>query len=221
MKKSRRASSNLAVLRVFGGSLIALGLIFSAAWYLNRLDDNRFANGYRVEGTVERIHDGESPIVMVSFVDRNGRSQTWHLEKMTQSVRETLAEGDQVVAVQMQDSPSRIMLLDQIEARHSDIGGIIASALFLLPGLFLVMQRRPYGSLENQRKINARHRFLVGGSVFLFCGAIMLIGFFATVMDQNFHWIGKLIFGAFCLLTGGWMSFAGLGALWKAWRTTR
>lgn len=221
MKKPRRSTSNLTILRVFGSLLIALGLIFGTAWYLNRLDDSRFANGFVVEGTVERIHEGEPPIVMVTFVDRNGRSQTWHLEKMTQSIRETLAVGDEVVAVQMQDSPSQIMLAEQIENRPSDIGGVIAAAVFLLPGLFLVLQRRPYGTLEHQQKMDARHRHLASGSMFLFSGSILLIGFLATVIDPNFHWVGKLIFGAFLLLTGGWLSFMGIGGLLMAWRTRR
>ena len=177
--------------------------------------------GRWLKGTIERIHEGDPPIVMVSFVDRNGRSQTWHLEKMTQSLRETLTEGDKVVAMQMQNSPSRIMLLEQVENRPSSVGGIVAAAVFLLPGLFLLLQRRPYGDLQNQRKMDAYHRSLAGGSMFLFAGSILLMGLYATIIDPTFHWAGKLVFGAFLLLTGGWLTLAGLGALLQAWHIRR
>ena len=50
MKNRRKNSSNLAILRVFGGALLLLGLIFGAAWLFNRLDDASFANGQVVEG---------------------------------------------------------------------------------------------------------------------------------------------------------------------------
>ncbi|WP_420631634.1 phage holin family protein [Candidatus Leptofilum sp.] len=216
MANQNFVGGSLSILRAFGGFLIALGLIFGTAWIFNRNDAHRFADGYRVEGTVERIHEGEPPIVMVTFVDRNGRSQTWHLENMTQSVRETLAEGDEVVAVQMPNSPSRIMLLEQIENRPDDRNGLIMTAVFLLPGLFLVLQRRPYGNQENQQKMATRQHHLASGSLFLFMGLIMLIGFFATAFDANLHWLGKLIFGGFCLLTGSGMALGGLRELWLA-----
>lgn len=204
-------------MRAFGGFLVVLGLIFAAAWLLNRQEANRFVNGNVVEGTIERIYEGDPPIVMVYFVDANGRSQTEYLENMTQSLRETLAEGDEVVAVQMLDSPSRIKLLEQVESRPGDAGGPVAAAVLLLPGLFLLLQKRPYGSPENQRKMDVRHRHLAGGSIFLFAGFLMLIGFFATIADPDFHWLAKFIFGAFCLLTGGWLTWAGLATLRQAW----
>ena len=146
LERNFKSKNNFAVVRVFGVFLTVLGLIFGFAWSINRYEATRFANGLQIEGTIERIHEGDPPLVMVSFVDRNGRSQTWHLEKMTQSLRETLAAGDEIVAVQMLDSPSRIMLLEQVENRPNDAGGLVATAVFLLPGLFLALQKRPYGS---------------------------------------------------------------------------
>ncbi|MBK7896665.1 MAG: hypothetical protein IPJ90_17665 [Anaerolineaceae bacterium] len=219
MKNESKPNNHLPALRVFGGSLAIIGLIFAAAWLVNRQETSRFLNGTLVEGTIERIHEGDPPIVVVSFVDGDGRSQTWNLENMTQSIRSSLNVGDKVVAVQMLDSPSRIRLLAQVENRPSDSGGLVATAVFLLPGLFLALQKRPYGSLENQQRMKTRQRHLVGGSLFLFTGFILLIGFYATINDPNFPWLVKLLFGAFCLLTGGFLSLNGLRALLQAWHS--
>ena len=219
MNQKSNPNGTTSILRGFGGFLMAFGLIFGTAWLFNRLDAQAFADGYRVEGTVMHILEAEPPIVVIEFVDRNGRSQQWNLEKMTQTHRDTLSEGDHVVAVQMLNSPSRVMLLEQVENRPSDRNGLIISALFFLPGLYFVLQKRPFGSEVQQQRMATQQGRLVGGSILLFMGLVMLIGFVAMLLETEMHLVARLLFGGFCLLTGGAMTILGGQQLWQAWRS--
>ena len=218
MKSKPDPNTTTSLLRGFGGFLLALSLIFGVAWLFNRLDANAFDAGYQVEGTVVQIWEGDPPIVVIEFVDRNGRSQSWNLEGMTQSQRNQLQIDDPVVALQMRDSPSRVMLLEQVENRPSDRNGVIIAGLFLLPGLFLVRQKRPYGSPTNQSRMIGQQNHLAAGSMFLLVGLVMLMGFVAMLLETEMHLIARLLFGGFCLLIGGGMTMGALGQLWQAFR---
>ena len=199
-----------AILRVLGGFSLLLGFIFLFAWLLNGADARDFAAGQRVEGTVVQIWEGDSPGASIEFVDRNGRSQTIPLEKVSSAQLAALEVGDPVVAVQMKDSPSRVLLLEDAEAQSSSLGGLIIATLFLLTGLFLVMQKRPSGSKARQELREKQQTHLASGTIFFFCGILMLIGFLATAFDNEMHLVLRILFGGLCLLAGSVMAFSGV-----------
>ncbi|MCA9953839.1 MAG: hypothetical protein KC434_03915 [Anaerolineales bacterium] len=216
MKQNNEATTD--VLRAFGVVLLILGLIFTAAWWFNRADALAFKDGFVVEGTVEQIWEGDSPGVQIRFVDSNGRFQRSYLEATTADQRAAWSVGDSVVAIQMRDSPLRLRLAEDVEARRQDATGLILAVGLMLPGLLLVSRKRPFGSPANQQQMATRQQHLASGSLFLFAGLLLLVGFFAVLTDPDIHWLGKLIFGAFALLTGGGMTLSGIRSLWQAWR---
>ncbi|MEZ4594972.1 MAG: hypothetical protein R3D55_28095 [Chloroflexota bacterium] len=144
MTQSNEASPTTDVLRAFGLTLLLLGLFLGAAWLFNWADAQAFANGVVVEGTIEQILEGESPGVQIRFVDANGRFQRAYLENITTDQLTTLSIGDSVVAMQMQDSPSRLRLAETVEAKRRDAGALIVALGLLLPGLFLLSRQRPF-----------------------------------------------------------------------------
>lgn len=215
MKQHNEATTD--VLRLFGLVLLILGLIFAAAWWFNRADALAFADGLVVEGTVEQIWEGDSPSVQIRFVDQNGRFQRINLENTTSEQRAAWSVGDAVVAMQMRDSPSRLRLAEDVAAKRQDAAGLILAVGLMLPGLFLLSRKRPFG--PNQQQMATRQQYLASGSLFLFMGLIMLVGFLAVLADQTIHWLGRAVFGAFALLTGGGMTLGGARALWQAWHS--
>lgn len=215
MKQHNEATTD--VLRAFGVVLLILGLIFAAAWWFNRADALAFADGLVVEGTVEQIWAGDAPGVQIRFVDSNGRFQRSTLENTTADQRAAWSVGDSVVALQMRDSPLRLRLAEDVEAKRQDAAGLILAVMLMLPGLFLLSRKRPFG--PNQQQMATRQQYLASGSLFLFMGLLLLVGFFAVLADPALHWLGRLIFGAFALLTGGSMTWGGARALWQAWRS--
>ena len=168
----------------FGLSFLLVGVILGASFVFRWLDYGAFANGRIIEGTITRSHQTEAGEWFVALTFRDdGQDKEFPLESVPAPQAAELAVGDKVVALQMDNSPSRLILADNLTAiRPHWWEGIILSlpALVGLAALVWrpILRRRGWDD-EALEVVDGRIFGLMVGSLLLFValgGAVSALG---------------------------------------------
>jgi hypothetical protein len=178
----RKPSTNLSA--AFGFCFLLVGVILGASFVFRWLDYRAFENGRIIEGTIAHSHQNDAGEWFVSASFRtNGQDKEFLLEALSSQQAASLAVGDKIVAIQMDNSPSRLILADNLAAVRPDWWEGIIISLPALVGLAAmgwrpILRRRGWDD-EALVEMDGRIFGLLVGSLLLFValgGAISALG---------------------------------------------
>ncbi len=182
-KQTNTPKVNLSA--ALGLFFFAWGTIVFVSFLFNWLEYKAFENGRLIEATIANSHQNETGEWFVSVTFRaDGEEKNVVLESLPSEIAPTLVEGDKVVALQMENSPSRLILADNLPDVRPDLAGGLAVTMvpmFLGVGAMAyrpVLRRRGWDE-ERLRGLDGRLFGIMVGLLFLFValgGAISAFG---------------------------------------------
>lgn len=209
-QKSTPTSPNLA--RPMAVLYIAFGLIIFTAYIIHWSEYDAYRQGTVINGTItdKWINEAGEIRAQITFVE-DDRIKSWTLEGITREKWDRLAAGDEVVALQMANSPSRLILAESLTAVKPDwSGGVITLAPILIGLAVLLVQwlyRRQNWAEADVARWDTRLFGLLVGGIFLLVfvgGTIDLLGRLANGRMRSL--IPLLCLAAGLLLFGIWFS---------------
>ena len=131
--------SKLTTSTFFGGCLFVIGLIFAFANIFNWADYYAFQNGRIIEARVVMKSPLHSDYLLLAYRDYRGMDVEWATEEVSDELWEQLAVGDPVVGLVMEDSPSRVIIEEDLVLKRPLLfNGIIVTLIPLISGLLLL-----------------------------------------------------------------------------------
>ncbi|MCP4419942.1 MAG: hypothetical protein GY805_25290 [Chloroflexi bacterium] len=172
------------------------GLIISISYVFHWSEYFAYRDGVTIEGTIAAKGEFNSGDrwVSVTFVE-DGQQKTWQLEAVNEQTWLMVSEGEKVVALQMKNSPSRLILADNLdEIRPPWVAGLSLSGVVIIGLLSIIavpfLQKKGWHE-KRLLWLDRRLFSILLGGIFTFVG---IAGLVSSVGESNGR-LGSLLCG--------------------------